>query len=142
MADEKGIKQTGAAATPPVESVTEEIPHPADASSAPGPYVVDGEPMPLNRPPVSTNRPNVPIAHSLVAGAGAPTGAPEYQPEKAQGGEMVDSDEALTEDGQTAWVNEAPAASATRAEWDDYARSRGVDPDAYGSKDELQAALS
>lgn len=60
-----------------VQSVTETVPHEADASSAPGPY----EGLELNRPPVSTNRPDVPIAHSLVAGAGAPTGEPEYKPE-------------------------------------------------------------
>lgn len=51
----------------PVASTTEEVPHEADASSNSGP----GNP-PLNRPPVSTDRPDVPIAHSLVAGAGAP----------------------------------------------------------------------
>lgn len=60
-----------------VQSVTTVVPHPADASSAPGPY----EDLDVNRPPVSTNRPDVPIAHSLVAGAGAPTGEPDYQPE-------------------------------------------------------------
>lgn len=51
-----------------VQSVTTEVPHEADASSAPGPY----QDLPLNRPPVSTNDPRTPIAHSLVAGAGAP----------------------------------------------------------------------
>jgi hypothetical protein len=60
-----------------VQSVTEEVPHEADASSAPGPY----EDLDVNRPPVSTNDPEVPIAHSLVAGAGAPTGEPEIHPE-------------------------------------------------------------
>lgn len=60
-----------------VQSVTTVVPHAADASSAPGPY----ENLDLNRPPVSTNRPDVPIAHSLVAGAGAPTGEPDYKPE-------------------------------------------------------------
>jgi hypothetical protein len=34
-----------------------------------------------------------------------------------------------------------PAMSATRAEWDEYARSQGVDPDEYSSKDDLIAAL-
>lgn len=63
-----------------VQSVTEEVPHEADASSAPGPY----NDLDLNRPPVSTNKPDVPIAHSLVAGAGAPTGPPEYLPEEGQ----------------------------------------------------------
>lgn len=56
---------------------TEATPHPADESSAPGPY----EGLEVNRPPVSTNRPDVPIAESLVAGAGAPTGEPEVHPE-------------------------------------------------------------
>jgi hypothetical protein len=35
----------------------------------------------------------------------------------------------------------APAASATRSEWDAYAESVGVDPSEYGSKDELIAAV-
>ncbi len=60
-----------------VQSVTTDVPHPADASSSPGPY----DSLDVNRPPVSTNRPDVPIAHSLVAGAGAPTGEPDYHPE-------------------------------------------------------------
>ena len=61
-----------------VVSTTEDTPHEADESSAPGPY----EGLELNRPPVSTNRPDVPIAQSLVAGAGAPTGEPEFHPEE------------------------------------------------------------
>jgi hypothetical protein len=65
-----------------VQSVTTTVPHEADASSAPGPYTD----LDVNRPPVSTNRPDVPIAHSLVAGAGAPTGEPEYHPEYGQPG--------------------------------------------------------
>ena len=60
-----------------VESITEEVPHEADASSEPGPY----EGLEVNRPPVSTNRPDVPIAQSLVEGAGAPTGEPDVHPE-------------------------------------------------------------
>ena len=60
-----------------VMSVTTEVPHEADASSAPGPY----KDLDVNRPPVSTNDPETPIAHSLVAGAGAPTGEPEIHPE-------------------------------------------------------------
>jgi hypothetical protein len=67
----------GEAAVGPVETVTEETPHPADESSAPGPY----EGLDVNRPPVSTNDPETPIADSLVAGAGAPTGEPEIHPE-------------------------------------------------------------
>jgi hypothetical protein len=61
----------------PVETVTEKTPHAADESSAPGPY----EGLDLNRPPVSTNDPMQPIAQSLVAGAGAPTGEPAIHPE-------------------------------------------------------------
>jgi len=60
-----------------VTSVTTEVPHEADASSAPGPY----EGLEVNRPPVSTNDPETPIAQSLVAGAGAPTPEPEIHPE-------------------------------------------------------------
>ena len=60
-----------------VQSVTTETPHPADESSQPGPY--DG--LKLTRGSVSTNDPEHPIAHSLVAGAGAPTGEPELHPE-------------------------------------------------------------
>jgi len=60
-----------------VQSVTETVPHEADASSAPGPYAD----LPVDRPPVSTNDPETPIAQSLVAGAGAPTGEPEIHPE-------------------------------------------------------------
>jgi hypothetical protein len=112
-----------------VQSVTTETPHPADESSAPGPY--DG--LELNRPPVSTNRPDVPIAHSLVGGAGAPTGPPEYDPS--------DPNQEPGEPRSDAGGDEAPAASATRAEWDAYARGKGVDPDQYDSKDELREAL-
>ena len=46
--------------------MTEVVPHEADASSAP----TSTEDLPVNRPPVSTNQVDVPIAHSLVAGAG------------------------------------------------------------------------
>ena len=49
-----------------VESVTTDTPHPADESSAPGPY----EDLDPERPPVSTTKPDVPIAQALVAGAG------------------------------------------------------------------------
>lgn len=60
-----------------VVSTTEATPHPADETSAPGPY--DG--LEVDRPPVSTNDPQTPIAQSLVAGAGAPTPEPEIHPE-------------------------------------------------------------
>jgi len=64
-----------------VTSVTEAVPHPADATSAPGPY--DG--LELERPPVSTNRPDTPVAQTLIAGAGAATGPPEYTPLEPDG---------------------------------------------------------
>ena len=51
-----------------VKSVTENVTHPADASSQPGPY----EDLEVNRPGVSTNQAPGEIAQSLVAGAGAP----------------------------------------------------------------------
>lgn len=51
-----------------VQSVTESVTHPADASSAPGPY----EDLDVNRPGVSTNQAPGEIAQTLVAGAGAP----------------------------------------------------------------------
>ena len=69
MAMTKEIKEGNPREGEAVESVTTTVPHEADASSAPGPY----NDLDVNRPPVSTNRPDVPIAHSLVAGAGAPT---------------------------------------------------------------------
>jgi hypothetical protein len=67
----------GEAYAAPVETVTENVSHPADASSAPGPY----EGLEVNRPGVSTNDPEMPIADSLVAGAGAPTPEPDIHPE-------------------------------------------------------------
>jgi hypothetical protein len=75
MAETKGtIKKPGEGQA--VTSVTEEVPHEADSTSAPTSLPDD-----VNRPPVSTNDPEVPIAHSLVAGAGASTGEPKIHPE-------------------------------------------------------------
>jgi hypothetical protein len=51
-----------------VMSVTTDVPHEADSSSAP----TSTQDLPINRGAVSTNDPRHPIAHSLVAGAGAP----------------------------------------------------------------------
>jgi hypothetical protein len=92
MADDKQIPDDGAAPEEgqAVQSVTESTPHPADESSAPGPY----NDLPIERPPVSTADPRTPIAQSLVGGAGAPTPdsaradvPPEEQtPEPAEGG--------------------------------------------------------
>ena len=75
MAESKGkIEEQETTA---VVTTTEATPHPADESSQPGPY----EGLEVDRPPVSTNRPDVPIAQSLVAGAGAPSPEPEVHPE-------------------------------------------------------------
>lgn len=76
MAMGKGNIDTDLGPGQAVESTTSETPHPADESSAPGPY--DG--LELHRPPVSSNRPDSILAHSLVDGAGAPTPDPEYRP--------------------------------------------------------------
>ena len=75
MAQTKGNIEEQAVAA--VVTTTEATPHPADESSQPGPY--DG--LEVDRPPVSTNDPQQPIAQSLVAGAGAPTPEPEIHPE-------------------------------------------------------------
>lgn len=48
-------------------SVTTSVPSEADSTSAPNALPDD-----VNRPPVSTNEPQTPIAQTLVAGAGAP----------------------------------------------------------------------
>lgn len=48
--------------------VLKEPEHPADKTSAPGPYD-----LPIERPPFSTGRPDVPIVTSMVTGAGAHT---------------------------------------------------------------------
>ena len=85
-----------------VESVTTEVPHEADASSAPGPY----DDLPVNRPPVSTNDPETPIAQSLVAGAGAPTGEPELHPET----HIADNAYVTSADKENVQKAEAPAA--------------------------------
>lgn len=50
-----------------VTSITETVPSEADSTSAPNMLPED-----VNRPPVSTNEPQTPIAQTLVAGAGAP----------------------------------------------------------------------
>lgn len=75
MAESKGKIEEQEVAS--VVTTTEATPHPADESSQPGPY----EGLEVQRPPVSTNDPQTPIAQSLVAGAGAPTPEPEIHPE-------------------------------------------------------------
>jgi hypothetical protein len=50
--------------------------------------------------------------------------------------EGADAKEGESENGDE---DDRPAQSATRAEWDEYARSKGVDPDQFSSKDDLMA---
>lgn len=71
MADKQNIEQNDDGAPAAAETVTHETPHPADESSAPGPY--DG--LKADRPPVSTTKSDVGVAQSLAAGAGAHTPA-------------------------------------------------------------------
>lgn len=66
MADQIKDKEASAEA---VGTVTTATPAEADKTSDPGP----GDAKP-NQPPVRTNRPDVPIADSLAAGAGAHEG--------------------------------------------------------------------
>jgi hypothetical protein len=83
-------------------------------------------------------------------------GSPDPQTQEGTLGPVEDSALDIAEDYGTLAVaseepaaegaeeeeSDAPATSATRAEWDDYARSKGVDPEQFSSKDELIAALS
>lgn len=71
MADSKGkgIQEAEPVAVPQVESITTETPSNADKTSNP----VDNDAQ-ANQPPVRTNRPDVPIAQVLAAGAGAHEG--------------------------------------------------------------------
>jgi hypothetical protein len=59
-----------------VESVTTAATHPADKTPAPVELPTD-----VNRPPISTNRPDVPIAHSNITDGMGPTPEPDYHPE-------------------------------------------------------------
>lgn len=75
----EGVEKADASAGQAVVSVTSEVPHEVDASSAPGPY----DDLPIDRPPVSTSNPQQPIAQSLIAGAGAGNqGQPDIPPER------------------------------------------------------------
>lgn len=88
MAQTKGSKIDEVEAVPAVSvTVTTETPAEADKSSTPGPH--DAEP---NQPPVRTNRPDVPIAQSLAAGAGAHEGR-ELSERKGYSGDLVEVDE-------------------------------------------------
>ena len=64
-------------------------------------------------------------------------GSAIIEEESDENGEAAEGEEAADSED-----SEMPAKTATRAEWDDYARSKGVDPDLFGSKDELIAELS
>ena len=58
--------------------------------------------------------------------------AEDYGADATAATEAAEGEEAAEDDDR-------PAPSATRAEWDDYARSQGVDPDEFSSKDDLMA---
>lgn len=62
-----------------------------------------------------------------------PDGLAAEKPVPPHSAEVASSD-ASEED-----ENDAPAKSASREEWDEYARSKGVDPDEFGNKDDLAA---
>jgi hypothetical protein len=55
------------------------------------------------------------------------------------GSDVTAASEEAAEGDEAAEEDDRPAASATRAEWDEYARSKGVDPDQFSSKDDLMA---
>lgn len=82
-------------------TVTHTVPHPADATSAPGPY--DG--LKADRPPVSTTDPDTPIAQSLAAGAGAHTPADNEAEQLAQNAMRRDDERVVPAEG----VVERPA---------------------------------
>lgn len=60
----------------------------------------------------------------------------DYGKDVAVSSEATASAEGESENGEE---DDRPAQSATRAEWDEYARSKGVDPEQFSSKDELMA---
>lgn len=86
MADSKGIQKTTATvkvdgedieiAPGSVQSVTTGATHPADKTPAPVEL-----PDEINRPPVSTNDPETPIAHSNLSGEMGPSPATDIHPE-------------------------------------------------------------
>lgn len=53
----------------------------------------------------------------------------------------VGPDDGAAAAATAAQASSKPAAGATRAEWDAYAASSGLDPSGYGTKDELIAAV-
>lgn len=90
MADKIQDKEAPGAGT-----VTEETPAKADETSAPVPN--DAK---LNDPPVRTNRPDVPIADSLAAGAGAHEGRDLDHVVEVDGTEVAVDENGLDADGR------------------------------------------
>ena len=84
-----------------IVSTTETTPSKADETSEPGPYNPGQGGPKLNQPPVRTNRPDVPIAQALAAGAGehtppdesevGPDGRPVYDEAKASKAEPAEN---------------------------------------------------
>lgn len=104
MADKKqkqqsnrGIDEHDLASSSAVASTTEATPSVADESSAPGPYSGADKPQ-VNEPPVRTNRPDTPIAQSLVAGAGQHD--PPSEDEVGPDGRPVYDEKAASEAGE------------------------------------------
>lgn len=60
---------------------------------------------------------------------------------REEGYEDVASGSSQDSEGSGEEVQEAPAKSATREEWDGYAESLGVDPEQFSSKDDLIEAI-
>jgi len=104
MADEIQQKEAPEAGT-----VTEETPAKADETSAPVPN--DAK---LNDPPVRTNRPDVPIADSLAAGAGAHEGRELDHVVEVDGAEVAVDENGLDRDGR--FVGEPKKRSSSKGE--------------------------
>lgn len=95
MADENPkIEEHEIVSASAVVSTTDATPSVADETPAPGPYGGDGKPK-INDPPVRTNRPDVPIAQSLKAGAGEHT--PPDESEVGPDGRPVYDEKAASE---------------------------------------------
>lgn len=63
---------------------------------------------------------------------------------KRVGGRWVPSGDSAVMDAESSDGSDEsskPWKTATRAEWDEYAKSQGVDPEQYSSKDDLIDAL-
>jgi hypothetical protein len=79
-----------------VQSTTEETPREADETSAPNSVSTE-----IEAPPVSTTKPDVPVAQVLTAGAGAhtPPDPDEYDSEGRPRREETESQQAAKADG-------------------------------------------